>query len=126
MRFTFLVFFLFLVSTLNAQSKPIAINSTPAAKYRGSNPNIRKFVAKDVWTKQRGRELPKIHFDNWTGYSINLYVDSVYKGTIAAWGKASVYIFEGERLLYLQSVGGTREWRQTVRVPMEHNTIKLQ
>ena len=59
--------------------------------------------------KSRGTTAT-INFDNYTGLFVKVYVDGNYKGTIDAWGKASITVKSGYNSVYLVSVGGTKEW----------------
>lgn len=89
-----------------------ALKATIALKSKGSNPKI----IVDIPTtdahpvpKSRGTTTT-INFDNYTGLFVKMYVDGNYKGTIDAWGKATITVKSGYTSVYLVSVGGTREW----------------
>lgn len=56
--------------------------------------------------KSRGNWC-KIIIDNWTGYTIDVYADDDYAGTVAAWSDFYTWAIEGKTLLYAESVGGT-------------------
>jgi hypothetical protein len=48
--------------------------------------------------------------DNWTGYWIDVYVDSTYRGTMPPWGELYTYAIPGPTLLYGRSGGGSLRW----------------
>jgi hypothetical protein len=52
-----------------------------------------------------------IHYDNWTSYSINCYLDSAYVGNMPAMGSYYQYnVTVGSHTLYAVSAGGTVYW----------------
>ena len=52
-------------------------------------------------------------FDNYTGYSINVYVDGNYKGWIEPWGKGDVTVYGGWTSWYCESSGGGYYWENS-------------
>ena len=100
-----------------AQDKPrkeVPITGKTVAKSRGANPNIKKDVPTvDVPepkpAKTRGA-LCRIHFDNYTGLHIKIYVDGNYKGALSPWDDGWVTVGTGYTTIYCVSTGGTREW----------------
>jgi hypothetical protein len=55
-----------------------------------------------------------IHYDNWSGYGINCYLDSAYVGYMSAMGSYWEYnVSVGAHTLYAVSSGGTVYWGPT-------------
>ena len=93
----------------NIDSKAAKIEST-----RGSNPNIvTAKPANDVPAvkpaEARGNTCT-VNVVNHTGYTIDIYVDGNYKGTVSAYGTGYTTAIPGSTKLYGQSVGGTMYW----------------
>jgi hypothetical protein len=82
-------------------------------KYESRNPNIKAEANTNDKPQPIARGGCHYQFDNYTGLYIKLYVDGYYKGTIDAWGKASIRVNSGYAKVYLVSVGGTREWNSS-------------
>jgi hypothetical protein len=51
-----------------------------------------------------------INFDNWTGYTIYVWVDGNFKGTVSAWQDGGVCVGSGWTKWYARTAGGTYEW----------------
>ena len=51
-----------------------------------------------------------INFDNWTGYTVYVWVDNVFKGTVNAWQDGGVCVGSGWTKWYARTAGGTYEW----------------
>lgn len=119
--FLVVVFAAFMFSSVNAQEKETKVVEVSAAKVestRGASPHITtpKPVNDEVVVpkpaendKARGGYC-KVIVDNWTGYTIDVYVDGDYAGTIAAWDEGYTMAIAGRTKLYAQSVGGTVYW----------------
>lgn len=104
-------------TTTQAQTKPrkdVTVEGKAVAKTRGSNPNIKTdepTVDKPVPRPAATRgALCKVHFDNYTGLYIKIYVDGNFKGTLAPWDDGWVTVGSGYTRIYCVSTGGTREW----------------
>ncbi|MBC8343211.1 MAG: hypothetical protein ISR55_07110 [Bacteroidetes bacterium] len=99
------------------QSKEVKVIESKSAtieKTRGNNPNVVKErsntdVAIPKPEKSRGDDC-RVVVDNWTGYSVDIYVDGDYAGTVGAWSDGYTYTAEGQTSLYGKSVGGSIEW----------------
>ncbi|HEY9362159.1 MAG TPA: hypothetical protein VIQ00_02775 [Chitinophagaceae bacterium] len=50
-----------------------------------------------------GADYSDIIIDNWTGYTIDVYVDGDYRGTIAAWDKKVTWAIPGNTKLYAKA-----------------------
>jgi hypothetical protein len=48
--------------------------------------------------------------DNYTGYTIDVYIDGDYKGTLPPWEKQYTWAIAGKTKLYAITVGGTYSW----------------
>jgi hypothetical protein len=107
-------------NSLNAQDKKKVIE-TKGAKMeqtstrgagdqhiKGAKPADDKVVVE----KPKGTrgEYCKVIIDNWTGYTVDVYVDGDYSGSCAAWGEGYTYAIPGKTELYAKSVGGTVYW----------------
>lgn len=50
-------------------------------------------------------------FDNYTGYWINIYVDSVFKGTLEPYAQGTLWVNPGSKSWYAETTGGTYYWK---------------
>ncbi len=115
-----LVFIGFQFSTVNAQdskkkAKTIEVVSVDIDASRGVSPHIKtsKPTTDNVVVQKpestRG-DYCKVNIDNWTGYAIDIYVDGVWEGTVAAWSDGYTWAISGKTQLYGESVGETSSW----------------
>ena len=93
----------------------IEIHSTDVSVSRGGeNPNIKvdRSAMKDEVSKSRGSGPVTCwaYFHNYTDYTIDIYVDGKYKGTLGAWSDAYIATGNGYTTVYGISVGRTKEW----------------
>lgn len=101
----------------NAQTAPktkIDLHQTKVTPTRGSNPNIkvdRPTTDNAATSRGSGSSTCRIYLSNYTDYSIDIYVDGVWKGTLGAWSEAYVNTGSGYTTLYGISVGKTTEWK---------------
>lgn len=51
-----------------------------------------------------------LNFDNWTGYTLYVWVDGEYRGTVNAWDEGSVCVYSGWTSYYVRTAGSTYEW----------------
>jgi hypothetical protein len=117
--FTVFVLLLFVSFSSFAQEKEkkvVNLEATKVAKTRGANANIKTDInlnAKDVAVPKpaddRG-DFCRIQFDNWTGYSILVYVDGDFQGYLSPWSEGSVTVLAGYTTVYCVTSGGTYEW----------------
>jgi hypothetical protein len=54
-----------------------------------------------------------INFDNYTGYTIYVWVDNVYRGTVSPWGDGEVCVGSGWTTYYARTAGSTYEWENS-------------
>lgn len=101
-----------------AQNKPrkdVTVEGQAVTKTRGANPNIKNdepTIDKPVPRPAATRgALCKVHFDNYTGYYIKIYVDGDFKGTLAPWDDGWVTVYSGYTRIYCITTGGSREWK---------------
>jgi len=101
----FTVATLFSVSTVFAQeTKVVNVKAVKVEKSRGENPNIKQArptsdIAAPKPDKSRG-EICTIGFENFTGYSIDVYVDGIYRGTMAPWeAERRVTLYSGYKTI---------------------------
>jgi hypothetical protein len=114
------VFIMGSVTMLHAQKdegKVIETKGVKVEQTRGDDPHIKeaKPVNDEVVAKKPAEEAArtsycKVIVENWTGYTIDIYVDGYYEGTVAAWGDGYTYTYSGNAELYGKSVGGTVTW----------------
>jgi hypothetical protein len=52
-----------------------------------------------------------LNFDNWTGYTLYVWVDDVYRGTVSPWDSGNVCVQEGWTKYYVRTAGSTYEWQ---------------
>jgi hypothetical protein len=94
-------------SALVAQTKEKKVVETKAAVYektRGADENIKTAKPSDDTKankveKTRG-ELCTIYVYNYTGYTVDIYIDGDWMGTIGAYSTAYTYAYEGETKAY--------------------------
>jgi hypothetical protein len=95
-------------------AKKMKLNSKTVESTRGANPNIKMDrSATDNPEKQargNGPNACDVYFYNHTGYTIDVYVDGYYKGTIAAYGSGVVTVGNGWTNMYCESIGKTKYW----------------
>ncbi len=51
-----------------------------------------------------------LNFDNWTGYTVYIWVDNVFQGTVSAWKDGGICVADGWTKWYARTAGGTFEW----------------
>jgi hypothetical protein len=51
-----------------------------------------------------------LNFDNWTGYTLYVWVDDVFRGTIAPWDEDGLCVAGGWTSYYIRTAGGTYSW----------------
>jgi len=99
--------------------KIVTVKAKAMEKTKGVNPNIKEAITtvdKEVKAPpDRGGEKTKgvlceIKFENWTGYTVEVYVDGYYQGTIGAYGDAVYRGIAGYTTIYCVTVGRTYEW----------------
>lgn len=83
-------------------------------KTRGADENIKtakptEDVKANKVEKTRG-ELCYIYVYNYTGYSVDIYIDGDWMGTIGAYSSAYTYAYPGNTKAYGKSIGGTMYW----------------
>lgn len=108
-----------MLSNIYAQEKKsVDITAQKVEKSRGENPNIEFSVPntddnpEPQPEKERGAYCG-IDFENWTGYYVEVYVNSIYRGTLAPWSKSSLTVYAGYTTIYCITTGGTYEWANT-------------
>lgn len=93
--------------------KNVVLEARDVQATRGSNPNIkeeRPTTDDTDITRGSGPGTCLVSFDNYSRYTIDVYVDGYFKGTLSALGSGSVYVGTGYTTIYLISVGRTKEW----------------
>ena len=116
------ILFLFigaLLTSLNLSAQEKKVIETKGAIYteiRGGDPNIAvpkptgdQVTPKPEETASR-TDYCKVYIDNWTGYTIDVYIDGEYAGSVAAWETAYGWAIAGKTKLYAKSIGGTVYW----------------
>lgn len=96
------------------QTKELKSNAVVFEKTRGADPNIQTAKPTDDTKakepeKSRG-DLCTITVNNYTPYSVDIYVDGDWVGTIASYSKAYTYSYPGTTKIYGKSIGGTYYW----------------
>jgi hypothetical protein len=100
-----------------------ALLLTASAFSQSTNVSGRKFNANGVGAKLNlptadvvaPKPDPKrgtccLNFDNWTGYTLYVWVDGQYRGTVNAWDEGSVCVYSGWTSYYVRTAGSTYEW----------------
>jgi len=57
-----------------------------------------------------GSSYCDVTIDNWTGYSIDIYIDGAFKGTLAPYDKRVTWAIPGTVKLYGEAAGTTYYW----------------
>jgi hypothetical protein len=97
------------------EKKTIEEKSVKNANTRGADANIKvpKPTQDQAVPKSRGPSYPgycDVVICNNTGYTIDIYVDYAYRGTIGAWEEKVTWAIPGPTRLYAKSIGGTVYW----------------
>ncbi|MDD3459021.1 MAG: hypothetical protein PHO74_06055 [Weeksellaceae bacterium] len=111
------LFFALMSLNANAQSAPkksIDLKSSKVESTRGANPNIiqARGNTDEIAPASRGsgQYTCWVYFHNYTSYTIDIYVDGYYEGTLAAYSDAYVATGNGYTTVYGISIGQTSEW----------------
>lgn len=91
------------------------VESTGAeVKARGANPNIKgdrpTSDAANTNSRGSGSSTCWVYLHNYTAYSIDIYVDGYWEGTLGAYDDSYLSTGSGYTTMYGLSVGKTREW----------------
>jgi len=54
-----------------------------------------------------------LNFDNWTGHTLYVWVDDVYRGTVSPWDSGDICVQEGWTKYYVRTAGSTYEWQDS-------------
>ena len=96
------------------QKKEVKTQMSVYEKTRGQDENIKTAKPADdtkAPKKEKSRgDLCYITVNNYTPYSIDIYVDGDWVGTIAAYTSAYTYAYPGTTKLYGKSIGGSYYW----------------
>lgn len=84
------------VKAENVAKYKLPSDEAPAAK---PDPNV-KVASNDCC----------ITFDNYTGYTLNVWVDGTFRGTVSPWSDGAVCVPKGYTTYYVRTSGGTYEW----------------
>ena len=112
------VIVLFVFSNTQAQEKKtIESKAQKVESTRGDDPNIivpkalndENPVLKPKEEKTRAGYC-KVFIDNNTGYTIDIYIDGAYKGTIPPWETQYTWAISGKTKFYAKTIGGTYYW----------------
>jgi len=98
-----LAFVVVLTAQIESKNKLVETKGTTIEQTRGGNPNIKE--AKPVDDKvvsekptpapRSATDYCKVIIDNWTGYTVDIYVDGYYEGSCAAWSEGYTYAVAG-------------------------------
>lgn len=92
-------------------AKKIKVNSMAMTATRGANPNIKSDRGSSDKQEQKARgTYCDVYFYNHTGYTIDIYVDGNYKGTLGAYNSGTVTVYSGYTTIYCVSIGKTKYW----------------
>lgn len=120
-----LVAFLFAAQAGYSQVKPkpkkdLTVASKKVAYEENSNPNIKGGMPTDDNIKKDEKKIGAkagtgynncyVYVTNYTAYTINVYVDGYYVGTMGPYGSLNAVTGTGYTTCYGISAGGTTEW----------------
>jgi len=57
-----------------------------------------------------GSDYCDVTIDNWTGYSIDIYIDGAFRGTLAPYDKRVTWAIPGTTKLYAEAYGTSYYW----------------
>ena len=80
---------------------------------KGTTAGMKKAQPTADKAKEKGRDACTVHYNNYTGYYIDIYQDGVFWGTMAPWGYFTVRDGEGYTRIYCETRGGTYSWSAT-------------
>ncbi|MCW5908340.1 MAG: hypothetical protein KIS94_10795 [Chitinophagales bacterium] len=84
-------------------------------KESGANPEVKAdrpaTDAPKTGTRGSGPGTCYAYLHNYTSYTIDIYVDGYWEGTLSAWGDAYVATGTGYTTMYGRSIGKTKEWK---------------
>jgi hypothetical protein len=83
-------------------------------KSRGANAEVkaeRPTTDQPAASRGSGSGTCYVYLHNYTSYSIDIYVDGYWEGTLAAYGDSYVPTGTGYTSVYGWSVGRTKEWK---------------
>ena len=108
---------IFITNVQGQEKKIVESKAQKVEATRGDNPFIK--VPKAVndenpvpepKEEQTRATYCKIWIDNYTGYTIDIYIDGKYKGTIPPWEKQYTWAIAGKTHFYAETVGRTYYW----------------
>ncbi len=100
-------------TTANAQAKDkkvMKLSGQKMSKSRGADPNIKQDRPTSDVAQEKARGTCSVNFINYTGYTINVYVDGYFKGTLSPYGSGNVTVGSGYTKIYCVTAGGTYSW----------------
>ena len=110
---SFCIFILMLSFTIvySQNSKTIEIKGSTITKTRGLNTLTKNVDDKNpVISPANNNSIINVVIDNSTGYYVDLFIDNIYKGTIAGWGKSTICLTKPFKNIYCKTSGDTKEW----------------
>ena len=107
--FTLMIAFVSLSSQTFAQGAKDVVG-TSIAKDRGASQYVLPTTDVEAPKPDKTRGACCINFDNWTGYTIYIWVDGTFKGTVSPWSDGGVCVGTGWTKWYARTAGSTYEW----------------
>jgi len=101
------------INTATAQKKDVKkvnVMGVKKEKSRGADPNIKQDRPTSDVVKEKSRGACSVNFYNHTGYTINVYMDGVFWGTLAPYASGNVTDGSGYTRIYCVTAGGTYSW----------------
>jgi hypothetical protein len=95
------------------EKKAVKLSGKKMEKSRGADPNIKQDRPTTDVVQEKTRGLCSVDFINYTGYTINVYVDGYFKGTLSPYGSGNVTVGSGYTRIYCVTAGGTYSWTAT-------------
>ena len=90
--------------------KKVSLTGKKMEKSRGADPNIKQGPPTTDVAQEKTRGACSVDFYNYTGYTINVYVDGNFKGTLSPYGSGNVTVGSGYTRIYCVTAGGTYSW----------------
>jgi hypothetical protein len=89
--------------------KVVSVKATKGTK-GAKDPNIKSDKPTTDVPKEKSRGACSVDFINHTGYTINVYMDGYFWGTLAPYSSGNVTDGNGYTKIYCVTVGGTYSW----------------
>jgi hypothetical protein len=101
-----------LVAAASALAQPSTVKAVKKDPSRGSKCEKCVVPTTDIAAPKpdASRGQCCLDFDNWTPYILDVWVDGVYRGRVAAWDRDGLCVGSGWTTWYVETIGHTYYW----------------